>query len=96
MLFAVMGFFGATADTEPATLQPALNEHLGQPLLQIRLAGPLRDRDGRRVGMMVCIEAATFADAERYLHESPYFEAGLYDRVQVVEFDLEVGAGQLK
>ena len=96
MLFAVMGFFGATADTEPATFQSALSEHLGQPLLQIRLAGPLRDRDGRRVGMMVCIEAETFADAERYLHESPYSKAGLYDRVQVVEFDLEVGAGALR
>lgn len=96
MLFAAMGFFRAMADTEPANLQEAFNEHLGQGLLRIRLAGPLRDRDGRRVGMMACIEAATFADAERYLHQSPYFKAGLYDRVQVVQFDLEVGAGELK
>ncbi len=96
MLFAVMGFFKPNTDTEPANLQAAISEHFGQPLLHIRLAGPLRDPNGCRVGIMVLIEAEHFADAERYLRSSPYLEAGLYERVEIVEFDIEVGAGMLR
>jgi len=96
MLFAVIGFFKPGIDTSPVKLQRSVNEHLGQIGLHLRLAGPLRDRGGKHTGFMVCLEAETFAAAEAYLGQSPYFEAKMYERVEVVEYTLEVGAGQLR
>jgi uncharacterized protein YciI len=91
MLFAVMGFFKPDVDTSPAELQADLNEHLAQPALRIALAGYLRNRAGQRTGLMGLIEAQSFDRAEAYLHASPYFQAGLYGQVEVLEFDGEVG-----
>jgi hypothetical protein len=60
MLFAVIGFFRPGIDTAPQRLQGDFNEHLGQPLLHIRLAGAIRARDGRRIGYMELMEANSF------------------------------------
>jgi uncharacterized protein YciI len=96
MLFAVMGFFRLEANSEAVKLLPALNAHLGQPGLAIRLAGFLKDRHGNRAGLLVCLEADGFAATDAYLKESPFVEHDMYERVEVVEFCLEVGAGQLR
>ncbi len=85
MIFAIMGFFKPGIDTAPQRLQADWNEHLGQPLLHIRLAGALRDADGRRIGYMVVLEANGIEQAEDYLRSSPYFAAHLYERVEVGE-----------
>jgi hypothetical protein len=92
MLFAVMGFFRPGIDTAPQRLQGDFNEHLGQPLLHIRLAGAIRARDGRRIGYMELMEADSFDQADAYLRSSPYFAAHLYDRVEVGEYGLEAGS----
>lgn len=91
MLFAVMGFFRPGVDTSPQNLQADFNEHIGQPLLQIRFAGAIQDRQGNRIGYMELMEAESFDRAEAYLRSSPYFAARLYDRVEVGEYALEVG-----
>lgn len=91
MWFTVMGFYKPGIDTAPAVLQAALKEHIGQPSLQIRLAGPLRGPDGKTIGFMVIIRADTFARADAYLHESPHYNAGLYERVVVAEYAIEAG-----
>ncbi len=91
MLCAVMGFFKPGIDSHPAKLQAVLNEHLSQPLISLKLAGPLKDRLGKSVGLMVCLEVASFDKAEAYLSESPFFKNDMYERVEVVEYSLEVG-----
>jgi uncharacterized protein YciI len=91
MLFAVMGFFKPGVDTAPAHLQADLNEHLAQPAMNVRLAGYLKDAEGRRTGLMAILDVDSHARAQAYLHASPYFIAGLYERCEVAEYDLELG-----
>lgn len=91
MLFAVMGFFKPGTDAIPAGLEPDINEHLGQPFIPLKLAGQLKNREGQPVGMMVCLDAAGFDEAEAYLRESPFFKSKMYERVEVVEYSVEVG-----
>jgi uncharacterized protein YciI len=91
MLFTVTGFFKPGVDTAPGALQTDFNEHLGQPNLNIRLAGPLLDEHGAKIGFMGLVETETFEQAEAYLRDSPYFQADLYDRTEVAEFNVQVG-----
>jgi uncharacterized protein YciI len=91
VIFVAMGFFKAGIDPAPPELQAALNEHLAQPIRHIRLAGYLRGEDGGRKGFMVVLEVAGFEEAGAYLKSSPYFAADLYERVEVVEYAIEVG-----
>ena len=91
MLFAVMGFFKPGIETLPAKLEADLNEHLSQPFISLKLAGPLKNRLGKSVGLMVCLEVADFDKAEAYLSESPFTKNDMYERVEVVEYSLEVG-----
>ena len=96
MFFVLTGHFRSDAEPGAAQYQRDLNEHLGQLMTKVRLAGPLRDREGRETGFMVCLEADGFDAALAYLDHSPYFKAGLYDRIDLAEFAIEVGAGQLR
>ena len=91
MLFAVTGFFKPGVDTAPGNLQVDFNEHLGQPNLNIRLAGALVDEHGAKIGFMGVVETETFEQAEAYLRASPYYQADLYDRTEVAQFDVQVG-----
>jgi hypothetical protein len=91
MIFAVAGLLKTPLAEEPPELSAALNEHLGPGGAGLRLAGYLRDREGRRVGLLGLIEAESFERAERFLRESPFSEADLYDRTVVAEYFLEVG-----
>jgi uncharacterized protein YciI len=91
MLFAITAKFRPLVDTGPADLQAEFNAHLAQPCLRIPLAGYVRDREQRRVGYMVLLEAPGFADAEAYIRESPYAAHDLYESIEVIEFDVDVG-----
>ena len=95
MLFALIGFFRTPAGVEDAGFEAELSDHLAQQVLHVHLAGALRDRDGRQVGYMAIINAPDFAAAEAYLSQSPYFKADRYERVEIVEYALMVGAGAL-
>ena len=91
MLFAISGILKPGAEASLPGLQGAFNEHLAQPFRKIRLAGALRGDGGKRIGYMVFLEAEDRDHAEAYLHESPLFQADLYSRVEVVEYEIEVG-----
>lgn len=91
MIFAVAGFLKTPLAEEPPELSAALNEHLGQGGGGLRLAGYLRDRQGRRIGLLGLLEADSFERAERFLVESPFSEGHFYDRTVVAEFFIEVG-----
>jgi uncharacterized protein YciI len=66
-------------------------DFLQQPLIPIHSAGPLRDENGRRAGMMMVFEAESRAAAEALVANSPYLRAGLYREHHLFEYQNEVG-----
>jgi hypothetical protein len=68
-----------------------VNEFLGQLLVPPRLAAVLRAPDGRKIGNLVVVDAAGFAEAEARLKESPALNAGLYERSAIAELEIEIG-----
>jgi uncharacterized protein YciI len=91
MLFLVAGILKTGVEDRLIELRNEFNEHLSQPNRKIALAGLLRNKDGHRKGYVAFIEAENFEDAESWLHESPFYQNDLYERVQVAEFNPEVG-----
>lgn len=89
MLFMVAGYLKPGTEEQLINFRNEFNEHLEQaPLIA---GGALRDRDGRRKGYMGFVEAETIEDATRFLDQSPFFQEGLYERVEVFRYDVEVG-----
>ena len=92
MLFLVAGILKAGSEDQMIALRNEWNQHLSQPFRPISLFGALRDRKGRRAGYLAFIEAESFEEAEDFLHQSPFYQNELYDRVEVAEFNPEVGS----
>lgn len=91
MLYNIVGYFKPGGAEKAQAQAMAFDDHLGQPLERIPLAGALRDADGKERGFMVLLEAPSFEEAKQFLNESPNFQAGLYERVDISELDVEVG-----
>jgi uncharacterized protein YciI len=92
MQYLVAGILKAGSEAALQEQAAAFNEHLAQPFRRISLAAALRDEHGKRKGYVVVVEADSYADAEAYLHQSPHYIAGLYERVDVAELDVQLGA----
>jgi uncharacterized protein YciI len=90
MLFMIAGYLKPGAEQQLIDFRNEFNEQLSQP--PIVAAGALRDRDGQRQGYLGFIEAATIDDAERFIHQGPFAREGLYERVEVFEYQVEVGS----
>ena len=91
MLFAWMGFIKPGDETIPQEVNQASNDFLQQPYLTIHLVGPLCDENGRRAAMLMIFEADDRAAAEALVENSPYRQAGLYERHHLFEYRNEVG-----
>jgi len=89
MLYAWMGFLKPDAGQIPQEVQQQTSEFLSQSF--IRFAGPLRDGSGNRVGAMVIFEVDDHGQAETFVKESPYLQAGLYRDHGLYEYANEVG-----
>ena len=89
MLYAWMGFLKPGGGPIPQEVQLQTSEFLSQPF--IRFAGPLRDGSGTQVGAMVIFEVDGFDEAETFVSESPYLQAGLYEDFRLYEYANEVG-----
>ncbi len=89
MLFLVAGILKPNVEDRLLEFHTEFNEHLSQSA--IRLAGLLRDRDGHRKGYLAFLEAKDFDEAESFLGQSPFYKNDLYERVEVAEFNPEVG-----
>lgn len=90
MLFMVAGYLKPGAEERLIDFRTEFSEHLAQPPLVA--GGALRDRDGKRRGYLGFVEAENIAAAEQFLKQSPFYENDLYDRVEVFEYHVEVGA----
>jgi uncharacterized protein YciI len=92
MIYILIGHFNAEVqDEHRAAVQAAFNEHLAQSSPRVKLAGPLKARDGNWVGHVIIVEADDFDQAQRYASRSPYHQAGLYERMEVERFDIVAG-----
>ena len=91
MLFMVAGYLKPGSEEQVIELRNEFNEHLAQPFRTLSAAGVLRDGDGRRCGSMLFLEARDMAEAERYLHQSPFYQEMLYERVEVFQYDVQIG-----
>lgn len=89
MLFLVAGILKPNVEDRLLEFHTEFNEQLSQST--IRLAGLLRDRDGHRKGYLAFLEAKDFDEAEAFLGQSPFYKNNLYERVEVAEFNPEVG-----
>jgi uncharacterized protein YciI len=90
MLFMVAGYLKPGAEKQLIDFRNEFNEQLSQP--PIVAAGALRDRDGTRQGYLGFIEADSIEAAERFISQGPFAREGLYERVEVFEYQVEVGA----
>ena len=91
MLFSIVAHFKPGAAAKTSATAGAFTSHLEQPLMSIRLAGPLRNAKGEQTGFMSILEARSFAEADNFVKSSPNLEAGLYERVDIEELEPEVG-----
>jgi uncharacterized protein YciI len=91
MLFVVAGILKPDVEERMISLRNEWSEHLSQPFRRISLAGLMRDREGKRQGYLIFFEAENFDDAQAYLHQSPFYRNNLYERVDVAEFNAQIG-----
>jgi uncharacterized protein YciI len=91
MQFAIAAFLKPGAEDELRKYSDDFNEHLGPSGSNVLLAGALRDPGGKRVGYLAVFEGQKIADAEMWIHESPIYKARLYDRLEVYQYQVEVG-----
>ena len=91
MLFAWIGFLKPDAGPVPQAVQERVNDFVGQPLIKIRSFGPLRDKTGGRAGMLMIFEHDSREDAESFVADSPFLQAGLYEDHRLYEYANEVG-----
>ena len=91
MLFAWMGFLKPDAGPVPQSVQEETTDFLEQPYITIHTVGQLRDESGKRAGMMMIFEVPDHETAERFVENSPYLQAGLYEEHRLHEYLLEVG-----
>jgi uncharacterized protein YciI len=91
MLYAIAAFLKEGAEARLIDYHEEFNEHLGADASNVRIAGALRGPDGHRAGYFALLEGER-ADADAWIDASPHSRAGLYERVEIYEYDLEVGA----
>jgi uncharacterized protein YciI len=90
-LYVVTARFRPDVEDQRKSLSKEFGDHLGQPLLHIRLVGVLKSAAGERKGVHMLMEADSRAKIEHFLEQSPYKLAGLYDSVEVDELEIEAG-----
>jgi hypothetical protein len=91
MLFALIGFLEAGSEGVPPSVQVQTSDFIGQPFIDIRLAGQLKDASGKRAGMMMIFEHESREAAEAFVKTSPFVEDGLIKDIRLYEYANEVG-----
>ncbi len=92
MLFAVKARFRSGTEERRASLSGEFSQHIGQPLLHIRLLGVLLDDEGRRSGMLMLMEADGRDLVQSFLDQSPFLREGVYEGLEIDELRIEAGS----
>jgi uncharacterized protein YciI len=91
VLFVISAILKPGSEPELIKYHAEFNEHLGPSGEQVRLAGVLRNPEGMRRGYLAFYESDDIEDAQNWLEASPFYQAHLYERVDVHEYQVEVG-----
>ena len=91
MLYAWIAYLKPGAEPIAPGVREQASDFLGQPLMKIHSAGPLRQASGEPTGMMIVFEDEIREAAERFVASSPYLKAGLYKNHQLFEYMNEIG-----
>lgn len=91
MLFVLIGFLKPGAEQVPQSVQVQTTDFVGQPFINVRSVGPLRDDSGNKVGVMMMFEHENRDSAEEFANGSPYIRAGILEDHRLYEYDDEVG-----
>ena len=92
MLFAIHATFKPDIEARRLAVHDEFSEHMRQRVLRVRLACALHDDAARRTGVLILLEAEDRATVERFVASSPYTKAGLYDRVEIDQAEVEAGS----
>jgi uncharacterized protein YciI len=65
--------------------------HVEQNLGRYALAGPLRDSSGTIIGSLLVIEAESPVAAQAFLAADPYFQGGIWGRIEIDAFSAVAG-----
>ncbi|MCF6368852.1 YciI-like protein [Rhizobium halophilum] len=89
MLFAFLctdkpGHLSVRMETRPAHL-----DHLDRLNAEgtLKMAGPFLDDDGKPNGSLVIVEAEDMAAARALAEADPYYQAGLFEKVEVKPYN---------
>lgn len=89
MLFAFLctdkpGHLNVRMDTRPAHL-----DHLNKLNAEgtLKMAGPFLDDEGKPSGSLVIVEAEDMAAARALAEADPYYQAGLFEKVEVKPYN---------
>ena len=91
MQFAIAAILKPGVEGELFKHSDELNEQIGPSGANVRLAGVLRDKAGGRAGYLAIFEGESIGEAQEWARESPIFRAHLYDRLEIFEYQIEVG-----
>jgi uncharacterized protein YciI len=86
MLFAITSHDKACSGALRMATRPAHLEYLKARWQDIKLAGPFLDDAGEWVGSLMIVECADRADAAAFSAGDPYAKAGLFERVNIRAF----------
>jgi uncharacterized protein YciI len=89
MLFMVAAYLKPGFERRLTKLSADLNEHFAQDGL--RVAGALHDEQGHRRGYLGFVEADRFDSAVDFVRQGPFYQAQLYERIEVFEYKVQVG-----
>jgi uncharacterized protein YciI len=83
MLFVITAFDRPGALDLRMKVRPAHLEYLESRATQIRVGGPLLDRDDQPMGSLLIIEAADRAAAEAFAAGDPHGKQGVFEKVEI-------------
>ena len=92
MLYAVKARFRPETAEQRAALSSEFSQHIGQPLLHIRLLGALLDGDGRRSGLLMLMESDSRELVQNFLDQSPFKREDVYEDLAIDELQIEAGS----
>ena len=85
-LFAVICHDGGDKSALRTAHLRAHFDHVERHMARYRVAGPLKDAEGRTIGSLLIVEAVDAADAEAFAQSDPYARAGVWDHIRVSAF----------
>jgi uncharacterized protein YciI len=83
MLFVITALDRPGALDLRLKVRPAHLEYLEGRATQIRVGGPLLDRDDQPMGSLLIIEAADRVAAEAFAAGDPYGREGVFEKVEI-------------